>query len=120
MRFKHLASREYLTVVPFGLACDVPAFKHEGVGPKPIHLSNVTEHVSCFFVCLFICSLFVYSYVRLLISLFVCLFVCLFIRLTGECPKVFEDFWSLKKGRKVAIFGQIWSNLGLKKVLFSL
>ena len=84
MRFKHLASREYLTVVPFGLACDVPAFKHEGVGPKPIHLSNVTEHVSCFFVCLFICSLFVYSYVRLLISLFVCLFVCLFIRLTGE------------------------------------
>ena len=33
----------------------------------------------------------------------------------GECPTVFGDF-GVKKGRKVAIFGQIWSNFGLQKV----
>ena len=30
----------------------------------------------------------------------------------------FWGFWSPKKGRKVTIFGQIWSNFGLKKILF--
>ena len=33
--------------------------------------------------------------------------------LTGECPKVFKDF----RAEKVAIFGQIWSNFALIKVL---
>ena len=31
--------------------------------------------------------------------------------LTGQCPKVFEDFG----GRKVAIFGQIWSNFAVNE-----
>ena len=35
-------------------------------------------------------------------------------------PKGFWGFWSPKKGRKVAIFVQIWSNFELKKVHFSL
>ncbi|KAI6654157.1 Inositol 1,4,5-trisphosphate receptor 1 isoform [Oopsacas minuta] len=44
MRFKHLASREYLTVVPFGLACENPAFKQlDDDGPRPIHIEDSTE-----------------------------------------------------------------------------
>ena len=33
-------------------------------------------------------------------------------------PKHIWAFWSPKKCRKVAIFGQIWSNFELKKVFF--
>ena len=83
MRFKHLASREYLTVAPFGLACENARFFCQRDGPKPIHLEDIANKdqvgIVCYccllFVCLYVCCLF----------LFVCLFVvcCLVVRLFG-------------------------------------
>ena len=35
-------------------------------------------------------------------------------------PKSIWEFWKLKKGQKVAIFGRIWSNFGEKKVVLCL
>ena len=58
MRFKHLASREYLTVVPFGLACENTRCIISSDGPKPIHLEDIQnrDQVSvCLSVCLFSC-----------------------------------------------------------------
>ena len=40
--------------------------------------------------------------------------------LTGEC-QTFLGYFGFKKGQKrLPIFGQIWSNFGLKKVIFCL
>ena len=35
-------------------------------------------------------------------------------------PKHFWDILGSKKGRNLAIFGEIWSNFGFKKVIFCL
>ena len=38
--------------------------------------------------------------------------------LTGKMPKHFVGDLRVQKGRNLAIFERIWSNLGLKKVIF--